>query len=550
MVSAVNNNSANGSPAPGSCAPFAGTPVAHETAVLATGARTDASGKRELFKETTSTALVFPNGGVIRLSTAAAPGQLVFLTNLQTRREVVAQVTRRRNNPGAGYYIELEFTEPAPDFWGVSFPEAPAQPEAAPSASKPQASAPALAPAAAEFLQPAEPGSDDLGPNAPAPSTEEVNALMEEVEALRAQLKSMQSQAANPGLPAMQLPASPAPASPSAPPATPAPDLGAMLSSLVASQVPPQPPPANAAPSEPVPPASASAHLPAPQPKPPAHEPDELDDALLPKPALDFKNAKIPAPNALAHAPVAPAADRTGLLRLALLAVVSLFAVMIAAWNMHLLPWLSPKSNSPQTAAQPAAKKPGLPRPPVGAAKPDPRATAANTPTSTTPPASPTGLASQPVSPGDSAAASPTPSDAPNNSASSGPEPSPLHDSAKTNLTPVSKRAAVHESKAVDPDNSAPSPTDGSITPPRLIKSVRAIAPSDALRQFMTGNVTLDALIDKTGQVKSMKVLSGPPSFHKAAMDALKKYRYEPARQNGKPVSAHLTVTIPFWFEP
>jgi len=86
--------------------------------------------------------------------------------------------------------------------------------------------------------------------------------------------------------------------------------------------------------------------------------------------------------------------------------------------------------------------------------------------------------------------------------------------------------------------------------PPKLIKSVRAIAPPDALRDFVTGNVTLNAVVDASGQVKSMKVLSGPASFHTAAMDALKQYRYEPATQRGKPVADHIIVTIKFWFEP
>ena len=96
-----------------------------------------------------------------------------------------------------------------------------------------------------------------------------------------------------------------------------------------------------------------------------------------------------------------------------------------------------------------------------------------------------------------------------------------------------------------------PAPDDNAtIVPPRLLKSVKPIAPSDALQSFVTGNVTLDALIDKSGHVESMKILSGPSSFHKAAMEALKQYRYDPARQHGKPVPAHVTVTVPFLFEP
>jgi protein TonB len=114
----------------------------------------------------------------------------------------------------------------------------------------------------------------------------------------------------------------------------------------------------------------------------------------------------------------------------------------------------------------------------------------------------------------------------------------------------VAKRSVVRPSQPAQAISTSPLDDNTAIVPPRLIKAVRAVAPGDALRSFVTGNVTLDALIDKSGHVQSMKVLSGPPSFHKAALEALKQYRYEPARQHGQPISAHLTVTVPFLFEP
>jgi TonB family protein len=110
----------------------------------------------------------------------------------------------------------------------------------------------------------------------------------------------------------------------------------------------------------------------------------------------------------------------------------------------------------------------------------------------------------------------------------------------------VAKRSTVRASQPTDTTPTFSSDDTTAIVPPRLIKSVRAVAPGDALREFVTGNVTIDALIDATGQVKSMKVLSGPPTFHKPAMDALKQYRYEP----GKPIPTHITVMVPFLFEP
>jgi outer membrane biosynthesis protein TonB len=96
--------------------------------------------------------------------------------------------------------------------------------------------------------------------------------------------------------------------------------------------------------------------------------------------------------------------------------------------------------------------------------------------------------------------------------------------------------------------------SDGvAIIPPRLIKSVRAIASPNALQYFDKGNTateTLDVAVDSSGHVKLMKVLSGPASLRSAAMDALKHYRYEPAKLRGKPVAAHVTVKVEFLFEP
>jgi len=67
-----------------------------------------------------------------------------------------------------------------------------------------------------------------------------------------------------------------------------------------------------------------------------------------------------------------------------------------------------------------------------------------------------------------------------------------------------------------------------------------------AKSQHVSGNVLVDALIDDTGRVTSMSVVSGPTLLHQAAMDALKQWKYQPASLDGKPVPMHLTVTIRF----
>ena len=99
-------------------------PLDLELPVVAMGARPgDKSEKRELFTETTETVLVFENGCVIQLAAAVAVGQLVFLTNKETGEEIVTQVLRKRSHRPTDCYVELEFTEPAPDFWRQEFPD-------------------------------------------------------------------------------------------------------------------------------------------------------------------------------------------------------------------------------------------------------------------------------------------------------------------------------------------------------------------------------------------------------------------------------------------
>src|SRR5260370_22663039 len=98
-------------------------PVALEVAVTVNGARAlDGSDKREPFSESTKTVLVFGNGAVIRLSSAVAPGQLLFLTNEKTKKEVICQVVKSKNYRNVSGYVELEFTEPVVGFWGMRFP--------------------------------------------------------------------------------------------------------------------------------------------------------------------------------------------------------------------------------------------------------------------------------------------------------------------------------------------------------------------------------------------------------------------------------------------
>ena len=154
-------------------------PVALEVPITVNGARTtEGSGKREPFSESTKTVMVFGSGAIIRLTSAMAPGQLLFLTNERTKKEVVCQVVKSKNYRNVSGYVELEFTEPAVGFWGMRFPGDRIGP--GPQAAATQtpnlgtgngAPAPVPArPAAPKTEQPAASSAPSASVNAPKPS--------------------------------------------------------------------------------------------------------------------------------------------------------------------------------------------------------------------------------------------------------------------------------------------------------------------------------------------------------------------------------------------
>lgn len=143
-------------------------PVALEVPVTVHGAReAEGSSKREPFSETTRTVLIFARGAVIRLSSAVAPGQLLFLTNENTKKETVCQVVKSKNYKNVSGYVEVEFTEASVGFWGMRFPTD----RLAPDTSAPAATPASGASAPATFEAKSEPVPTSLAvPKISAPT--------------------------------------------------------------------------------------------------------------------------------------------------------------------------------------------------------------------------------------------------------------------------------------------------------------------------------------------------------------------------------------------
>src|SRR3954471_14143676 len=68
--------------------------------------------------EDTRTVIVLPQGAVVRLTATLAPGETVVLTNRSTGADVLCRVGNVKSQQGAQHYVDLEFMQRAPGFWG------------------------------------------------------------------------------------------------------------------------------------------------------------------------------------------------------------------------------------------------------------------------------------------------------------------------------------------------------------------------------------------------------------------------------------------------
>jgi periplasmic protein TonB len=100
---------------------------------------------------------------------------------------------------------------------------------------------------------------------------------------------------------------------------------------------------------------------------------------------------------------------------------------------------------------------------------------------------------------------------------------------------------------AENPDATAAPPTP--VRPPKLIKRVSPAYPQVPLMARIPGMVVIEASTDMYGLVKEVRVISGNPLFHEAALAAVRQWRYEPYVVNGIPRPVRFTVTITFTLE-
>jgi periplasmic protein TonB len=119
-------------------------------------------------------------------------------------------------------------------------------------------------------------------------------------------------------------------------------------------------------------------------------------------------------------------------------------------------------------------------------------------------------------------------------------------------VLPGSPNSGSALSGIISPKAVLPKPAPGTlrlsqgVTQGLLVSRVSPAYPSTALAMRKEGTVELMATISKTGAITAVKVLSGDPALAKAAVDAVRQWKYRPYLLNSEPVEIETQVTVVF----
>jgi protein TonB len=569
-----------------------------------------AAPQMEPFEEQTTTMIVFPQGGVLRMSASVGAGQMLVLTNLKTKQDAICRVLKVRSFPNMQAYVEVEFTQAQAGYWGVYF-------AADSSAGSGKAAAPSAVPPPAPSPE-VKQKSDREVSWAPAPTAQAPKPIERPIET------TTHSKEARPV----------APAPPPAKPVSSFVSIGSQEDvQLAASSTreikTPHPSEIRTAPTaKPDRRSQATEGI-----TTPADAPTESSAALAPAsattlsledlrgdedaissifasldsearqsatdskaaegsrafgsfgtaPALTGESGKATGQDFGARLDLgiggtAPTAEpgQNWMLIAACIGVLFL-AVAGGVWyfrpkpvNEQVVATAVPAQRTSTQTVAPSAAQPAITRPAQSPVPVDPspaRTTAALTPPVAVNAGATSSRSSKPVpAPSQPAAAVDGPK-----TASAAPDML----ATAMNAHPVSSQRAVeqNDAPALDSATSAtsqpgdlpgvssasivapPPPETGSAPPvqvggtvkqPKLIRSTLPVYPSVAKESHVQGDVVVDTQIDKNGNVVHMTVTSGPVMLRQAALDAVRRWKYEPSTLDGRPVPVEMFVTVKF----
>jgi TonB family protein len=119
------------------------------------------------------------------------------------------------------------------------------------------------------------------------------------------------------------------------------------------------------------------------------------------------------------------------------------------------------------------------------------------------------------------------------------------------------EKVAALEAPVAAPVESPPAAEDdrvyhltSEIQPPVLVSQVNPTYPAAARRARREGIAVVAAVVGADGSVRAAKIVrSVGPDIDRAALEAIRQWRYRPASHEGRPVAVHTVIQIAFELE-
>jgi Flp pilus assembly protein TadG len=507
-----------------------------EVPVTIQGAKhVEGSEQRQIFTETTKTTIVFGNGAVVNLSSKVTQGQCVFLRNDRTGREILCKVLEWRQVAESGY-ADLEFTTRDPNFWDAPVMQGPAV--AAPVIPVPVVTAPGPKPVEA---QEKVLGVSDPTPDA-APVAQSSGPAREETSGVSAATGAAAEAAA--GERAARLTEMLEEPAESEDEAAQNDTKDAELLAALIAKDPKRKPKREAAPAE----AKVSEFDAMSEDAPEQREASAHAEVESDADGEGGGKAKL-------IAMLRPVAHRLhrftygkGAIEAGIAASFLLVVLLGMAWHSHRV---KTRSNKQAVAAALAQAKQD--------AKAQSPATPSNSNGEIEAPAHGNNSGATPAQAAQkiqqqTGALATSAANTNNATASSVPSGVPSSAGAAPAIASVAPKLQVRESapeaeldaSGQPKHHHTKGPNSGETIPPRIVAQPPPAIPKWAKGLDTDGVVTVDALIDEKGNLRSTKALSGPRVLQHEAERAVALWIFEPALMDGKPTATHMVLTVQF----
>lgn len=99
---------------------------------------------------------------------------------------------------------------------------------------------------------------------------------------------------------------------------------------------------------------------------------------------------------------------------------------------------------------------------------------------------------------------------------------------------------------SVHPTLAHPTRVSGGVMEGALIQKIQPVYPHLAVVTRIQGSVVLQAVISRAGEIENLQVVRGSPYLSRAALEAVRQWRYRPYKLNGEPVEVETQIVVNF----